>query len=154
MLRCLFSILPVSTALTSFRSLFTKPCLPRVSSPRRCSEGGKGGKVLTRWEVMLQHRSTPLENSFAVWDLLSAISHNRKEMKPQIRAATVSLITLKRFADWVLYIWCCAEFTADRIQEWPFCWTSTQRDDDDGIVIVQECLSPSAYAPQHRAQTP
>lgn len=39
----------------------------------------------------------PQENGFVVWDLLPAISHNRKEMKPQIRAATVSLITLKWF---------------------------------------------------------
>lgn len=81
------------------QSLFTKPSLVHLFLTDTAQSGVK---VLARW--WCYNTTVQLENSFAVWDLLSAISHNREEMKPYIRAATVSLITLRWFADWVYVV--------------------------------------------------
>lgn len=48
--------------------------LPAKNPPHSIFQ--RGGKVLIRWEVMLWRREK--EESFAKWDLLPAISHNRK----------------------------------------------------------------------------
>ena len=77
---------------------FTRPASlpPRQSSAWREGVDQMGSDVIA-----------PQKNSFAARYLLPATSHKREEMKLQIRAATVCLITLKWFADSVIYIGCC-----------------------------------------------
>lgn len=77
---CVCCIFPSSSVLSSLSSpsSFPPPSpphpLPAINPPHSIFQ--RGGKVLIRWEVMLRRRGK--EESFVKWDLLPAISHNRK----------------------------------------------------------------------------